>query len=179
MDLLSSRPFWPIRDGLPATFPPLTENVTCDVAIVGGGICGALVASLLTEAGLEVVVLDRREVAHGSTAGNTGLMLYELDIMLHRLAAQIGVERATRAYRRCRDALEKLQKIVRRSRLDCGFAKKPSLYLAATTTHVPRLRAEFEARRTAGLAVEWWPRKRIAAESSLPHPAGILSHDAA
>src|SRR6185503_6931993 len=70
MDLLSSRPFWPIRDGLPAAFPPLTENSTCDVAVIGGGISGAFIAALLTGAGMDVIVLDRREVGHGSTAGN-------------------------------------------------------------------------------------------------------------
>src|SRR5438874_11060052 len=98
MDLLSSRPFWPLRDGLPATFPPLAANTECDVAIVGGGISGAMIAFLLVEAGLDVVLLDRREVAHGSTAGNTGLLLYELDETLHRLARRFGRAAAERAY---------------------------------------------------------------------------------
>ena len=76
MDLLSSRPFWPLRDGLPATFPPLERDASCDVAVIGAGISGALMAWTLAQAGIDVVVLDRREAAHGSTAGNTGLILY-------------------------------------------------------------------------------------------------------
>ena len=59
MDLLSSRPFWPLRDGLPATFPPLARNESCDVAIMGGGIAGAVIARELTAAKFSVVVLDR------------------------------------------------------------------------------------------------------------------------
>jgi glycine/D-amino acid oxidase-like deaminating enzyme len=179
MDLLSSRPFLPIRDGLPATFPPLEENVDCDVAIIGGGISGALIASLLTTAGLAVVLLDCREVAHGSTAGNTGLILYELDVMLHRLVRRIGRVKAERAYLRCCDAVTGLERLIRRTRIECGFERKGSLYVAATADHVPRLAREFEARRAAGLDVEWWPRRRIAAESSLPHRAAILSRKAA
>src|SRR5262245_34042748 len=105
MDLLSSRPFWPIRDGLPATFPPLERNRRCDVAIVGAGITGAMIAQELAEANLDVVVLDRREVAHGSTSGNTGLLLYELDVPMTRLARRIGRERAVRAYARCQEAV--------------------------------------------------------------------------
>ena len=62
MDLLSSRPFWPIRDGLPATFPPLNRNTECDVVVIGSGISGSAIAWQLALAGLEVVVLDRREV---------------------------------------------------------------------------------------------------------------------
>lgn len=179
MDLLSSRPFWPIRDGLPATFPPLTKNVVCDVAIIGGGISGAMISHLLTAAGIETVVLDRREVAHGSTAGNTGLLLYEVDEPLHRLARLIGREPAERAFRRCRRAIDVAAKLARQSRLGCEFERKSSLYLAANRAHLPRLRREFEARRAAGFEVEWWSRGRIARESTLPHPAAILSRGAA
>ena len=175
MDLLSSRPFWPIRDGLPATFPPLEEHSSCEVAVIGGGISGALIARELAAAGVSVVVLDRREAAHGSTAGNTGLLLYELDMMLHRLARRIGRECAERAYWRCCRSVETFGKLVQRERLACDFAVKDSLFLAAVPAHAAQLRKEFEARRAANLDVEWWSRKRIAAQSSLPHAAGIRS----
>jgi len=179
MDLLSSRPFWPLRDGLPATFPPLDADIEGDVAIIGGGISGAMIAWYLTEAGLDVIVLDRREVAHGSTAGNTGLLLYELDEMLQRLSRRFGRAPAERAYRRCHAAIRAVERLARNARCDCGFARRSSLYLAAGAAHVPRLEREFAARRAAGLDVAWWPRQRIRAESTLPHRAAILSPDAA
>lgn len=179
MDLLSSHPFWPIQDGLPTTFPPLTENATCEVAIIGAGLSGAMLACVLAEAGIDVVVLDRREAAHGSTAGNTGLMLYELDEPLHRLTRRLGRDVAERAFRRCRRAIDELERMVKKSRLECGFARKPSLYVAATPAHVPRLQREFEARVAAGLEAEWWPRARIRRESTLPHAAAIFSPGAA
>ena len=179
MDLLSSRPFWPVRDGLPAAFPPLARSAECEVAIIGGGVSGALTAWFLAEAGFDVVLVDRREVAHGSTAGNTGLMLYEPDEPLHRLARRFGRARAERAFRRCRDAIGTMEKLARKLPLACELARKKTLLVAAAASHVPLLERELAARRAAGFAVEWWPRRRIAAESTLPHAAGILSHDAA
>lgn len=179
MDLLSSRPFWPIRNGLPAAFPPLFANATCEVAVIGGGISGALIALMLAEAGIDVLLVDRREVAHGSTAGNTGLMIYELDEPLHRLARRIGPEQAQRVFVRCRAAIEVMERLVRRARIDCGFTRRTCIQLAATSAHVPRLRREFAARRNAGLDVDWWSRRTIAAESSLPHAAAIVSSGAA
>jgi len=130
MNLLSGRPFWPVRDGLPATFPPLLASTECDVAVIGAGVAGAMAAAFLAEAGLDTLVLDRREAAHGSTAGNTGLVLYELDTMLHRLAARLGRECAGRAYRRCRDAVPALAALVRHWDIDCGLARRPSLFVA-------------------------------------------------
>lgn len=175
MDLLSPRPFWPVRDGLPASFPALETTTETEVAIIGGGISGALLALALAEAKISVLVLDRREVAHGSTAGNTGLMLYEIDVPLHQLARRLGRESAERVYHRCRRALKQLAEMVERHDLECGLARRPSLYLAARAAHVPRLRREFVARRAAGLELEWWSRATVARKSALPHAAGLLT----
>lgn len=179
MKLLSPRPFWPVKDGLPASYPPLDDDAVCDVAIVGGGITGAFVAWHLAAAGLEPLVLDRREAAHGSTAGSTSLLQYEIDEPLHRLMRSFGPERAVRSYRRCRDAIAAIERLVRQLRLDCGFERRASLLLASNRSHLPRLRREFDARRAAGFAVDWWPRTRLARTSTLPQPAAILSRDAA
>ena len=51
--------FWPIRNGLIAAYPPLERSESCDVAVVGAGITGALVAHRLAEAGCDAVVVDR------------------------------------------------------------------------------------------------------------------------
>ncbi|MDB6127661.1 MAG: FAD-dependent oxidoreductase [Verrucomicrobia bacterium] len=179
MRLLSSQPFWPIRDGLPATYPPLERDVRCEVAIIGGGITGALVAWHLAAAGVDAVVLDRREVAHGSTAGSTSLLQYEIDEPLFQLAKAIGEKRAVQSYLRCRDAIDTLGRLVKKLRLDCGFERKPSLLLASRRADLPSLRLEYDARRAAGFDVEWWTRGRLASESSLPQSAAIHSTEAA
>ncbi len=179
MDVVSSRPFWPIADGLPRAFPPLEADARCDVAVIGGGITGALVAWHLADAGVDVVVLDRREVAHGSTAASTSLLQYELDEPLHLLAARFGPDFALRCYRRCHAAMDTTARLVRRLKVDVGFARKASLQLASQRSHVPRLRREFEARIAAGFQVEWWSRSAIAGASDLPQAAGLFSREAA
>lgn len=179
MDLLSSQPFWPIQNGLIANFPPLESDLRCDVAVIGAGGSGALAAWNPARAGLDVVVLDARNVATGSTAGSTSLLQYEIDVPLHRLAERYGPARAEHAHHRCRYAIDALEKVVRRERLDCGFVRRTSLLPAAESGHVPMLRREFTARKTAGFDVAWWNRRQIRSHSRLPHHAGILSQDAA
>ena len=177
MNLLSPQPFWPLRDGLPAVFPPLENDVRCDVVIVGAGIGGALVAWELAKSGVDAIVLDRREAAHGSTAGSTSLLQYELDEPLHRLKHHLGAKRAERCYQRCREAIDDVARAARDVGVDCGFSRRASLLLASRASHLPRLRREFDARREAGLDVDWWTRRDVARESTLPHPAAILSRD--
>lgn len=59
MDLKSGLPYWPIKNGLLATFPALQHDLRCDVVVIGGGITGALAAYDLVRAGAKVAVLDR------------------------------------------------------------------------------------------------------------------------
>ena len=175
MKLLSPHPFWPLQDGVPATFPRLERDLRCDVAILGGGITGALVAWHLADAGFDVAVFDAHAVAHASTAGSTSLLQYEIDEPLHRLARTFGETFATRCYRRCDAALAATERLVERLHLSCAYERKASLLLASTPAHVAALRREFVARRAAGLPVEWWSHATLARRSTLRHSAAILS----
>lgn len=179
MDLTSGCPFWPIKNGLIANYPPLVDDVSCDVVVVGGGITGALVAYHLAEAGVDVVVVDKRDMGTGSTAASTGLLQYEIDTPLHKLIGMVGGDHAARSYLLCRDALKKIERLTERIGDACGFEKQESLYLASTRRDVAGLWREFEARALHGLDVAWWDRERIAEESGFAHEAAICSGEAA
>lgn len=55
-----------------ATFSPLQNDLTVDVAIVGSGITGITAAYLLSKAGKRVAVLEAQNIARGSTGVSTG-----------------------------------------------------------------------------------------------------------
>jgi hypothetical protein len=98
MDLKSGRPFWPIKNGPLGHYFPLDPDVDCEVAIVGAGITGALVAYYLIKEGVHTVIVDRREVGTGSTSATTGLLQYEVDTPLFELIGRVGEKKAVRSY---------------------------------------------------------------------------------
>jgi glycine/D-amino acid oxidase-like deaminating enzyme len=179
MDLISGCPFWLLKNGLLATYPALAEHLECEIAIVGGGITGALLGHHLTAAGVNAVVLDRRDIGFGSTGASTSLLQYEADTPLHQLKRVVGEHAAVRSYQLCRGALATIAQLASQLPDPCGFAPKQSLYFASRSRDVAGLKREYDARRQAGFAVEFWSRRRIAAESSFPYTAAILSSDAA
>ena len=83
MDLRSGHPFWRLKNGLLADYPSLKHDESCEVAIIGGGITGALVAYHLAQEGVETVLVDTRDIGAGSTAASTALLQYEIDTELH------------------------------------------------------------------------------------------------
>jgi glycerol-3-phosphate dehydrogenase len=76
MNLTSSHPFWSVSNGLPANYPALRRDASCDAVVIGGGITGALVAVHLVEAGLETLLIDKRDIGTGSTSASTALVQY-------------------------------------------------------------------------------------------------------
>jgi glycine/D-amino acid oxidase-like deaminating enzyme len=177
VDLKSGSPFWSVKHGILANYPILKQDLACDVAVIGGGITGALVAHYLCEAGVDVVVVDKRDVGHGSTSATTGLILYEIDTMLVELMDMVGEEHAIRAYRLCVDAVEKLQRLS--AEVGAGdFQPKKSVYLASRKRDVAMLRAEHAARRKIGIEVDYLEKSDIEARFSFSRPAALLSHTA-
>ncbi|GAA4863133.1 FAD-dependent oxidoreductase [Luteimonas vadosa] len=178
MDLKSGYPFWAVRNGLMNAFPPLASDRRCDVAVVGGGITGALIADELAAHGHDVVVLEQRDVAWGSTSASTALLQYEIDTPMVDLASRYGEADAVLAYRACADAIPMLRaRAADLYAVDC--AAMQSLYYASKHRHVGAMEDEFASRRKHGFEVEWLPREAVRDRFGFDAPAAILSDQAA
>jgi len=178
MDLKSDHPFWPTTNGLISSYPRLERDVTCEAIVLGAGITGALVARALTEEGMSVVVLDKRDVVSGSTSASTALLQYEIDLPLRELIEEIGREDAERAYWVCHESIDKVERMLAALGGEAGFQRKKSVYLASNEDDLPALEIEFEARRRAGLDVEWLAEAEINSRFSFSRPGAIVSEQA-
>lgn len=131
MDIHNGSLFWPTTFPLRKPFE-VNERLDCyDVVIVGGGMSGALTALALTDAGLSVAILDKRQLATGSTMVNTGFIQYSNDIMLHELIDQIGERDAVRYYQMCLEAVKDLETISNRLPISSDFIVRPSICFAS------------------------------------------------
>ncbi|MFD0727548.1 NAD(P)/FAD-dependent oxidoreductase [Lysobacter brunescens] len=178
MDLKSGYPFWSIKNGLMHAFPPLTSDLRCDVAVIGAGITGALIADELVKHGHDVLVVDQRDVGWGSTAASTALLQYEIDTHMVDLAKRYGEPSAALAYRACSDAIDMLAAKAAELR-DVDFRRTRSLYLASHRRDRPVLREEYALRRRHGFEMDWLDRGDVEARYGIDAPAAILSRQAA
>lgn len=177
MDLISEHPYWLMRNGIPNTYPSLQANISTDVAIIGSGISGALVAYYLCKAGIKVAQVDRRHAALGSTVACTSLLQYEIDKPMHELAEIIGSKSATRCYELCRAAIYKLQQVCAEVKNGGSFKLRPSLQYASFRKDIEKLAKEFEWRKKAGFNVSWLEEADLRKLFGLIAPAAILSAD--
>lgn len=180
MDLKSNEPFWLVKNGIITSYPSLRENKICDVLIVGGGITGSLIAHKCIEDGYNTILIDKREIANGSSSATTSMLQYEIDIPLYKLIDMIGKKGAEATYEACSRAIDLLEKVCKQIKSKSGFRKKDSLYFAAFKKDLGWLKKEFEARKTAGFKVKWLEADEIEKRYQLKKTyGGILSEQGA
>jgi glycine/D-amino acid oxidase-like deaminating enzyme len=179
MDLVSPRPFWPLKNGLLSVYPPLRQDLKCDVVVLGAGITGAFIAHCLAAQGLAIVVVDKRDVCAGSTSANTALLQYELDTSLLDLTKRIGRSDAEQVYRVCYDSITAIEHLVTTEKMSCVYQQRKSVYLASRRSEAALLREECTVRRTIGIEVEYWEEEEVRAHFSFSRPAALISDRAA
>jgi glycine/D-amino acid oxidase-like deaminating enzyme len=178
VDLRSGLSLWravdpPIR----GAFVPLSDDVTCEVAIVGAGITGALIGYALAKTGVGAVLVDKRELGTGSTAASTGLLLYEVDVPLVDLIAKVGEPAAVHAYRRGLRAINEFQDLSAQLGDSCGFSRRPSLYFASDPSDVAAIEREYQCRRDHGFNVELLDAHALRDRSTIAAPRALFSLD--
>lgn len=180
MDLKSNEPFWLVKNGIINSYPSLREDTDCDILIVGGGITGSLIAHQCMEDGYKTLLIDKREIANGSSSATTSMLQYEIDTPLYKLIKMIGKKGAVASYKACSKSIDMLQKVCKQIKSKSGFKKKESLYFAAFKKDMGWLKKEIEARKEAGFKVKWLGADAIEKKYQLQKTyGGILSEQGA
>jgi glycine/D-amino acid oxidase-like deaminating enzyme len=178
MNLRSGLPYFLLKRGLPFNYPKLESSITTEVAILGGGVSGALMAHHLTHAGIECVVVDGRSVGMGSTSASTSLLQYEIDVPLTKLTQLRGEEAARTAFTLCKDSITEIGSIAQQLGIEY-FHPRKSLYFAANRNDKTFIEREHQARKDAGFNVELIYDKEVEKLFGFSAAAAILSHHGA
>ncbi|MCG7378967.1 FAD-binding oxidoreductase [Paenibacillus sp. ACRSA] len=161
MELINGKTYWPTTFQPTRNYPVLEENLTCDCLIVGGGMAGALSAKLLTDHGIQTILIDKREIGHGSSMANTGLLQYTNDKTLTSCIQTFGEQTGVRFYELCRDAMQQLAEIAQKLEIDPWFVPRTSLYCASDEDDVVMLEEEYRNLKHYGFDVELWNEDKI------------------
>lgn len=175
-DLRGGAPSWLEGEAEPPPSDPLPAG-TVDVAIIGAGIVGAMIAERLGAAGMRVALLDRRPPARGSTAASTALVMWEADMPLSHLAASLGGAEAMRRWRRVHAAVARLGERIRRDFGADWLGEAPSVYLDGDLLDADGLKREAEMRAAATLPSAFLDGAAVAGRFGIAARPAIVSGD--
>ena len=161
--LRHGRPIWLRIDRRPAVrrFPSLAGHREVEVAIVGGGMTGAMIAAHFAKAGVNVAVLEATRVGSGSTAASTALLLQEPDLDLSSLAKRYGWRTSRRIWELSFMAARNLARAFRKQHIACDLRYRDSVYYTKSIERAKLLQRELAQRHRAGLPGEWLSPGRV------------------
>ncbi|MBQ3076468.1 MAG: FAD-dependent oxidoreductase [Clostridia bacterium] len=131
--------------------PRLDRSIEADVAVIGAGMCGLLIAHALTRRHRRVVVLEARRMAGGQTSGTTAKITAQHGLIYQRLVRQLGREKAQQYASIQQQAVLDYARLIRELDIDCNFEiRRSGVYV---TEDAVRLRREAEAAASLGFSV--------------------------
>jgi glycine/D-amino acid oxidase-like deaminating enzyme len=176
-DLRDGKAVWTAYAGPKIRGARLRRSLRTEVAVIGAGISGCMIAQSLAEAGKRPLIVDRRRAALlGSTAASTSLLQFELDTPLTQLSASIGARKAAQVWMASRDAVNELRTRSAQLGIEAHFKSRPSLYLAGNVLDANGLKREVAQRQRIGLASEYLDRTMLRHHFRIDRAAALLSH---
>ena len=141
---------------------PLPGDRKTEVAVIGGGMAGVLIASALQEAGARVVVLEADRIAGGQTRNTTAKITSQHGMIYGKLKQTLGEERARQYALANEAALAEYRRIIVQNGLDCDVEEQSAYVYGGGAA---ALRAEAACAAALGLPAAFTE------ETGLPFPA--------
>ena len=132
-------------------FSKLTDDISTEVVIIGGGIAGMSAAYLLSKVGKEVVMLEDGCIASGESGRTTAHITHALDDRYYSLENKHGINGSKLAADSHTAAINLIDSTVKEEAIDCDFERIDGYLFLDATDNIRSLERELEAAHNAGL----------------------------
>ena len=161
---------------------PLDGDRKTDVAIVGAGYTGCSAALHLAEGGVDVVVLEAKEIGWGGSGRNSGFVNAGLWLDPNEVERRIGPEYGPRLVAALDKTPDLVESVIDRHGIRCDFSRKGMLRGAHSAGAMRGLEETARQWQTRGANIEVLDRARAAemigseryVGATLDHRAGII-----
>ena len=141
---------------------PLLRDLETEVAVIGAGMAGVLIASALQEAGKRVVVLEADRIAGGQTGNTTAKLTSQHGMIYRYLTDALGEEKARQYAMANEAALSEIRRVIAERQIDCDLEAQNAYVYG---DDAKKLQDEAECAAALGLPASFTEK------AALPFPA--------
>ncbi len=154
----SEKSFWLGNSGAYSENRPLTADLKCDVAVIGGGFAGIATAYYLkkSQPSLKVAVLEGFVIGYGASGRNAGFAMTTFGLMMSITKMLFGPEKTRQSHRYMERAVDLVGELVAEHKLECDYERPGFLRIATTPAYSKRIKDEVDLVKELGLeGVNW------------------------
>ena len=154
-------------------FPPLTDNITVDLVVIGGGFTGLNAARVATREGLRVCLIEANSIGHGGSGRNVGLVNAGLWLPPDQVKKTLGDARGERLNNDLGTGPDRVFDLIETYEIQCDARRNGTLHLAHSNQAISDLRAREEQWKNRGS-----PVTLLDAETTAHHVGSDMYHGA-
>ena len=122
-------------------FPPLTDNITVDLVVIGGGFTGLNAARAAAREGLCVCLIEANTIGHGGSGRNVGLVNAGLWLPPDQIKQTLGDVRGERLINDLGMGPDRVFDLIKTYEIQCDARRNGTLHLAHSSQAISDLRA--------------------------------------
>ncbi|WP_243144616.1 FAD-dependent oxidoreductase [Defluviitalea raffinosedens] len=145
-----SNSYW-IASTKETNYPKLSEDLSVDVAIIGGGMVGISCAYYLKNEGFKVAVIEAKRIAEGVTGNTTAKITAQHHLIYDSLIRKFGEEIAQQYASANIWAIEEIAKIIEQNNIDCDFIRQPAYIYTQSEDYIKQIEDEVKAAQKLGI----------------------------
>lgn len=128
----------------------LDSDLSCDIAIIGGGLTGISCAYYLAKQGLKVIILEKNHLMSKTSGNTTAKITAQHDLFYKYLIDTFGTDTAKK-YLDCNlEALKNIKTIIDDEHIDCDFEYQNSYVFTQSKTFVHDIENEVKSLHSIG-----------------------------
>ena len=152
--IVRGTPYFPEVSNNINTYPPLQENISTEVVIVGGGITGALCAYYFAKRSIKTTLIEKSKISRASTSITTSLLQYELDELIQDLEKNYDLSHIINGYKFGEKCLIELDNLINELKIDCDYRIRDCLLYTNDKRKIDKLKYEYTKRKENGFEVD-------------------------
>lgn len=149
----SIQSYW-LEDKKTEDFNTLNENIKSEITIIGGGITGITLAYLLSQANINVTVVDAGKVFSSTTGHTTAKITAQHSLIYNELIDSQGIEKAGMYYKANKDAINFIKSTIAKEDIKANLTVEDAYVFTNNRDYITKIKQEFKAYEKLGIKGE-------------------------
>lgn len=124
------------------------NDLSCEVCIIGAGMCGLSIGYYLSKSGINTVIVDKDEIGQKTSGHTTAKITLGHNLFYNYLINSFGVNYAKKYFNSNKEAINNIKKIIDNENIDCNFKWQSNYVYALNNDDLQKIYNEIKAINT-------------------------------
>lgn len=146
--------YWLVSTSM-TDYPSLQEDISVDIAIIGGGLAGIQCAYQLQKEGLNIAVLEANRIGHGTSGHTTAKITSQHSLIYDKIQNQMGTELAKQYATANETAIHEIKRISEENNIDCEYISQSAFVYTQQDEYLQKIQDEVKVASSLGIEASY------------------------